>query len=204
MISKKEAKQLREKELKKRWKKKYRSQTLAKLPKDFSDDYKTYKYTPIKNIESMYIHGETGFGKTILACFIFLDVVKKLYLKKGYYPHIKSLFINFPEFLVELQKQIGSPTYYNKIAELMECDILVLDDLDARRPTDWMIDIVYNAINHRQKNKMLTIITSNNNLQKLAEVFGDDRIIRRIDQSFKVVNKQHYSKSAKQSENKGK
>jgi len=194
MVTKKEAKAARLLELKKRWKKKYKKLTIEKLPLDFQEDRKEYSKPNIVEAKSAYIYGETGSGKTVLACYIFIQAVKKRYLRYGYYEAIKSSFVNFPELLLELQQCMGTAKYYERQAELLNSSILVLDDLDARRTTDWMVDLIYAVVNHRQKNKLLTIITSNSDLNTLANVLNDDRIIRRIEKDYLISKKQHYSK----------
>lgn len=198
-ISKKQANKLRSKELRKKWKKKYLKETLKRLPLKFQKNYKSYDKVHVQNVKSSYLFGETGAGKTILSCFMFLKAVKTFYFRKGYYPNIKAYYLNFPDLFIELQNAINSKeeSYSGLIKQYSECDILVLDDFAAKKISDFIGDIVYVIINHRYENDKLTIINSNVAFKKLSSMLGDDRIVRRIDETYVIAEKEHYSKSKK-------
>ena len=194
MIKKKEALQLRQKELKKKWKKKYFQLTLKKLPLKFQNNYKTYN-EQISKLESTYISGEAGVGKTVTAAFMFLEAVKNLYLEKGYYPSIAAHFVNFPDLFNEMQKRFKDYSYHELYDSYLDCDILVIDDIGAKKTSDWVGDVLYHIINRRYENELFTLITSNLSLSELADRLQDDRIIRRIEDSYQIAKKEHYSKS---------
>jgi DNA replication protein DnaC len=47
------------------------------------------------------------------------------------------------------------------LAPVFEADVLVLDELGATVPTDWVRDTMYQIINKRYNDKKLTIFTTN-------------------------------------------
>ena len=47
------------------------------------------------------------------------------------------------------------------LAPYRDAELLVLDELGARRPTDWVRDVLYGLINTRYNRQRLTIVTSN-------------------------------------------
>ncbi len=55
------------------------------------------------------------------------------------------------------------------LAPYREAELLVLDELGARRPTDWARDVLYGLLNTRYNRRRLTILTTN---------FGDTRRAR--------------------------
>lgn len=194
-ISKIEAHKAREKYLKKKWKKKFLKQALDLTPLKFRKEHETL-LTP-KNLEvtSTYLTGEAGVGKTIFAAFLFLKAIKQLYYKRGYFPSISAHFVNFPDMFTEMQANMKDFGHIAIFKKYLDCDILVLDDLGTKKTTDWVGDVIYQIINRRYENQKFTIITSNYSLKELAEKLQDDRIIRRIEETYKVAEKKHFKKS---------
>ena len=47
------------------------------------------------------------------------------------------------------------------LAPYRDADLLVLDELGARRPTPWVQDVLYGLINTRYNRQRITIVTSN-------------------------------------------
>ena len=47
------------------------------------------------------------------------------------------------------------------LAPVYQADVLVLDELGATVPTDWVLDTMYQIINKRYNDKKLTIFTTN-------------------------------------------
>jgi DNA replication protein DnaC len=71
-------------------------------------------------------------------------------------------------------------------------DLLILDDLGVDKPSDWVLNVLYNIINYRYENLKKTIITSNFSLDEIAEAFNDNRITRRIERMCIIEEKQAY------------
>jgi DNA replication protein DnaC len=194
-MNKKEANKKRAKFLKKQWRKKHFNSALKLCPLKFQTNFESYNTPEIKEIKSSYIYGEVGNGKTILAAFLFLQAIEQTYYKKGYYPNVSAHFVNFPDLFFELQKTMkdfSSATVYEKY---LTCDILVIDDFLKKKVSDWVADIVYHIINSRYEQQLLTILTSNLTLPEVSDKLQDDRVTRRIEESFIIAKKAHYSKS---------
>ena len=71
--------------------------------------------------------------------------------------------------------------------------LLVLDDLGAERPSEWVRERLFDIIDYRYNECLPVIITSNANLQELRQHLGDrlcDRI-RSICQTYTVAAKSH-------------
>ena len=99
--------------------------------------------------------GPAGVGKTHLA----VSVMKGL-LAKGF----ACVFYEFGSLLKEIQDSynpISKSSEMRVLAPVYQSDVLVLDELGATIPTDWVRDTMYQIINKRYNDKKLTIFTTN-------------------------------------------
>src|SRR4051794_10616582 len=100
--------------------------------------------------------GPVGVGKTHLA----VGIVRELVQQKG----IGCLFYDYRELLKEIQNSYNpsvSATELSILRPVFEAEVLVLDELGAVKPTDWVWDTVSHILNTRYNNKRTTIITTN-------------------------------------------
>jgi len=99
--------------------------------------------------------GPAGVGKTHLA----VSIIKGL-LSKGF----AALFYEFGSLLKEIQDSYNPNTNSSELrvlAPVYQADVLVLDELGATVPTDWVRDTMYQIINKRYNDRKLTIFTTN-------------------------------------------
>ncbi len=99
--------------------------------------------------------GHSGVGKTHLA----VAALKEL-IHRGH----AGLFCDYRELLKEIQASYNpaSESTEMKILEpIRTVEILVLDDLGASKPSDWVRDIVGIVLNARYNENRTTIITTN-------------------------------------------
>jgi len=108
----------------------------------------------------LLITGPVGVGKTHLAVAILNELVDT----KG----ATALFCDFSDLLDRIQASFGRAGEENQddiVAPYRDADLLVLDELGARRPSDWVREVLYGLLNTRYNRKRLTILTTN---------FGDE------------------------------
>lgn len=118
----------------------------------------------------LYIESSVkGSGKTMLACCILNELVKRYALT------VK--FINSLD-LLELTKQAYKGTEPEELASLYQAAVLVIDDIGVQMSKEWIDTVFYRLINTRYNNKLVTIYTSNVSAQFLKM---DDRIVDRIE-----------------------
>lgn len=91
--------------------------------------------------------------------------------------------------LISIEKSASDDKYagrYDKdpIAELCDCDLLVIDDLGAQNSDNWTSNILYRILNERMENKRITIITSNVKVDNLP---FDDKIVDRINATMQNI-----------------
>jgi DNA replication protein DnaC len=100
--------------------------------------------------------GPVGVGKTHLAVALLHDLIE-LY-------GIRGLFYQFGALLRQIQDSynpISQTSELSVLQPVFEADVLVLDELGASKPTDWVRDTMMQIINARYNDKRLTIFTTN-------------------------------------------
>ena len=99
--------------------------------------------------------GPVGVGKTHLSVAILRSLMEK---------GINCLFYEFGSLLKEIQNSYNpiSQTSELKVLEpVFQAEVLVLDELGASKPTDWVRDTMMQIINTRYNDRKLTIFTTN-------------------------------------------
>lgn len=99
--------------------------------------------------------GTVGVGKTHLAVGILKGLVAK---------GVPCLFYEFGSLLKEIQNSynaISKTSALEVLAPIYQTEVLVLDELGAALPTDWVRETMYQIINTRYNHKRLTIFTTN-------------------------------------------
>ena len=100
--------------------------------------------------------GGVGVGKTHLAIAVLRDLIEK----KG----ITCLFYESGSLLKAIQDSynpVSQTSEMRVLAPVYQAEVLVLDELGATVPTNWVRDTLYQIINTRYNHKKLTIFTTN-------------------------------------------
>lgn len=100
--------------------------------------------------------GTIGTGKTHLA----VGILKGLIREKG----IPCLFYDYRELLKEIQNSYNDSVQTTELGLLrpvFDAEVLVLDELGAVRPSEWVWDTVSLILNTRYNDSRTTIITTN-------------------------------------------
>lgn len=99
--------------------------------------------------------GSVGVGKTHLSVAILRGL-----LNKG----VSCMFYDFGSMLKEIQdsySKISNTSELGLLAPVFNTEVLVLDELGASKPTDWVRDTMMHVIGKRYNEQKLTIITTN-------------------------------------------
>ncbi|HLW51969.1 MAG TPA: ATP-binding protein [Candidatus Angelobacter sp.] len=100
--------------------------------------------------------GPIGTGKTHLA----VGIIQELVRSKG----VPCLFCDYRELLKEIQNSYNSSVQTTELEVLrpvFEAEVLVLDELGAVKPSEWVWDTVSHILNSRYNEKKTTIVTTN-------------------------------------------
>ena len=111
----------------------------------------------------LLLMGTVGVGKTHLA----VSILKGL-AEKGF----SCLFYEFGALLKEIQgsyNTVSQTSELKVLAPVFDAEILVLDEIGASKPTDWVRDTMAHIINTRYNDKKLTVFTTNYLDERKAE-----------------------------------
>jgi DNA replication protein DnaC len=100
--------------------------------------------------------GPMGVGKTHLA----VGVLQRLVRERG----VKGLFCDYRELLKSIQNSYNPEvrtTELELLRPIFAAEVLVLDDLGAQKPNEWVWDTVALILNTRYNDRQTTIITTN-------------------------------------------
>ena len=120
---------------------------------DFCRDYAADFAT---DSPSLLLYGATGLGKTHLSLAIASEAVKK-----GY----GVIYGSAQNLMSRLEKEHFSSgrnsEYEGSEQALLECDLLIIDDLGAEFSTQFTVAELYNIINTRIMSRLPVIISTN-------------------------------------------
>jgi DNA replication protein DnaC len=106
--------------------------------------------------KGLLLTGDVGVGKTHLA----VGIVQALIFEKG----VRALFCDYRELLKRIQESYNplvATTELQILTPVFEAEVLILDELGAQKPTDWVWDTVALILNTRYNDKRTTLITTN-------------------------------------------
>ena len=133
------------------------------------------KYADNFSVESrsLLFQGGPGLGKTHLSL-----AIAKSAIDKGF----GVIYVSAPAILSKLENErFGSRDIVNNETErlLMDCDLLIIDDLGTEFSTKFSVSAIYNLINSRMIVSKPTIISTNLTVKELQEKYNI-RMISRI------------------------
>lgn len=140
--------------------------------KDYADGFN-------KNSKSLFMKGKTGLGKTHLSLSIANEVIKK-----GY----GVIYVSAPSVVSQLEKEHFS---YNKSEAkteeaLIDCDLLIIDDLGTEFATPFSTSAIYNIFNSRLLANKPVIINTNLTLQELEKLYSQRFVSRIIGEAYRL------------------
>lgn len=129
---------------------------------------------------NLYFYGRTGLGKTHISLAIANEVINKGFT---------VVYDSAQNLLSKLEREkFGRSKEPDGATEdmLLNCDLLILDDLGAEFSTSFTVAMIYNIINTRLCNGLPMIINSNYNFTQLKEEYTS-RIASRIIGEFTAI-----------------
>ena len=104
----------------------------------------------------LLLTGSIGVGKTHLA----VGILQALIAERG----ARGVFFDYRDLLKQVQHSYNrgvEATEMDVLKPVFEAEVLVLDELGASKPTDWVWDTVAHILNTRYNDRRTTIITTN-------------------------------------------
>jgi DNA replication protein DnaC len=108
-----------------------------------------------KEKKGLLLVGTIGVGKTHLA----VGIIKEL-IRRG----VPCIFQDYRELLKQIQNSYNPQVQITELEVLrpiFEAEVLVMDEIGAIRPSDWVWDTVSHIINYRYNEQKITIFTTN-------------------------------------------
>lgn len=130
-----------------------------------------------KYSENLFMQGATGLGKTHLSLAIANTVINS-----GY----NVIYTSTPNIISKLEKEHFNNNFRDDETEkhLIECDLLILDDLGTEFQTNFSNATIYNLINSRIMYKNPTIISTNLSVKEIQSAYSK-RLVSRIMGDYK-------------------
>ena len=100
--------------------------------------------------------GPCWVGKTHLAVAVLQELIRK--------KRVPCYFYDFRELIRDIQSTYTPESHLTEtevLAPIFQREVLVLDELGAKRTSAWVEETIFFIINNRYNNKKLTIFTSN-------------------------------------------
>lgn len=137
-----------------------------------------YAQTFSPDSPSLFFQGATGLGKTHLSL-----AIAGLVIEKGYdvlYSPVQSILNKLEKERFSRELETGESLEF-----VLDCDLLVLDDLGAEFSTTFSVSTLYNIINARLIEKRPTIISTNLDFKGIESRYSP-RILSRLAGSYKT------------------
>lgn len=104
----------------------------------------------------LLFQGPVGVGKTHLAVAVVRALIEK--------HRVRARFADYRDLLRDIQDSynpVSETSELQVLRPLLGAEVLVLDELGARRPTEWVRDTVTHVLNDRYNRRRITLITTN-------------------------------------------
>ncbi|MGN1412356.1 MAG: ATP-binding protein [Oscillospiraceae bacterium] len=131
--------------------------------------------------QGMIVYGEAGCGKTHLSIALATELANR---------GVKTVFKNIPTLFEEIFDTFNNSEIKTSdvINPIIESDVVILDDLGAEKPSDFVKSKLYYIINALYNNNATVIVTSNiDNVSDLKNCVG----FRAYDRLLEMCNLVH-------------
>lgn len=176
--------------------------TSPELVRRLKDDAASFMFD--RECGSWLLWGPTGIGKTGLAAAFLRTALGFDDVDDGWPEQDDVVFMSVPDLFSALRASYNDrrgdrPTEADIIERCSDAGVLILDDLGAERPSEWVRDRLYQIVNRRHGDDRPVIITSNldpaslgehvgeRTMWRIVEMCGPDHVVRVRGQNLRDV-----------------
>lgn len=133
---------------------------------DFFRDYAAHLPERIESGASAIITGNSGTGKTHLACALLFEAKKQGYT--AFFINVRKLF----KAVRDTWKEGAAESESQVIDRYVNLDLLVIDEIGVQAKSENERNILYDILNGRYENVKPTFLLSNETLPAIKEIIG--------------------------------
>lgn len=137
-----------------------------------------YAQTCERGSEGILMLGNTGLGKTHLSLAIANEA-----LRRG----LNVIYGSAGNLLSKISREHFSSDAGKSLEALLDCDLLILDDLGTEFTSALTLSALYTIINDRLLAGRPTVVSTNYTLEELRKHY-DDRILSRLAGSYRMLS----------------
>lgn len=130
--------------------------------------------------QNLLLTGNTGIGKTFLTNCIAKELLEQSF--SVVYFSASKLFDQLANVTFS-KNEINNNSIYD---DIIECDLLIIDDLGTELTNSFVASQLFNCINERFLSKKATIISTNLSLQAIREKYSE-RIFSRLSLNYALI-----------------
>ncbi len=163
----------------------YVDESTGKTSSENIEDIVDYAHSYIKNFKkdksSLLFYGSAGTGKTFLINCIAKELIENAFSV------IYLSAVQFFDILADESFKNGKASAYKSVSlsEILDCDLLVIDDLGTEMPTSFTGSALFNCLNERLLRQKATIISTNLGIEDIKKVYTE-RIFSRALGNYKL------------------
>ena len=148
------------------------AETALERAKDFVQNFD-------HSFENLFIYGDTGVGKTFLTYCIAKELLDSMHSVIYY-----SAFDLFDAFARNTFS--NSETTEGENDYILNCDLLIIDDLGTELSNSFTTSQLFLCINERILRQKSTIISTNLGMNQLADIYSE-RVLSRISSNYTLL-----------------
>lgn len=131
----------------------------------------------------LYLYGAAGTGKTHLLVAIGKAIID---LHGAEVCYVSAADI-IAKAKARFNRKDGEAENTDPFEEAADADVLLLDDIGAEKPSEWVLSEFYRLFNRRYNDNLTTLLTSNVDLAAFEKLY-DARIADRLHEMCSVVH----------------
>ena len=147
---------------------------VVKTCREYIDNFST-------DYRSLYLYGPTGVGKTFLTNCI----AKELIENSNSVIYVSSIRL-FEILANNTFKKNGNDDGKDLAANILDCDLLIIDDLGTEMVNSFTASALFNCINERHLRRKSVIISTNLSLAELRSTYSE-RVFSRITSNYTLL-----------------